>query len=160
MSTTWLHLYVPDKATHVFTGPIPPLAFDAAHLAKRSEWLEKSPKPRVLVVDDERIIADTVTAILNRSGFDAVARYGGEDAIAFIHQECPDIVLSDVMMPETNGVQVAAATKKHCPNTRIVLISGNAATPHLIEHAMPEGSPFELLPKPIHPINLLKILRG
>lgn len=160
MSTPWLHLYVPEKSTYVFTGPVPPFSFDAGSLSRRSEWLEKSPRPRVLVVDDERIIADTVTAILNRSGFDAVARYGGQEAIAFIHQECPDILLSDVMMPETNGVQVAKATQEHCPNTRIVLISGNAATPNLIENAMPEGSPFELLPKPIHPLNLLKVLRG
>ncbi len=115
---------------------------------------------RVLVVDDERLIADSLAAILNRSGFDATPRYGGEDAIAFIQDECPDIVLSDVMMPHTNGVQVANASRTKCPGTRIVLISGNAATPNLLEHALPDGAPFELLAKPIHPSHLLHILKG
>jgi CheY-like chemotaxis protein len=114
----------------------------------------------VLVVDDERVIADSITAILNRSGFDAIAKYGGGEAIGFLQQECPDIVLSDVVMPDQNGLQVADAARANCPGTRIVLISGNASTPNLLQHALPDGPKFELLAKPIHPLDLLRILRG
>jgi CheY-like chemotaxis protein len=120
----------------------------------------KGSKPRVLVVDDEHVIADSLAAILNHSGFDAIAKYGGLDAIEFLQQECPDIVLSDVVMPDRNGLEVADAVRANCPGTRIVLISGNAATPNLLEHALPDGPPFELLAKPIHPTQLLRILRG
>jgi CheY-like chemotaxis protein len=89
-----------------------------------------------------------------------VAHYDGASAIEFIHRECPDILLSDVVMPQINGVQVANQVRRHCPATRIVLISGNAATPNLLEHAGQDGSPFEVLPKPIHPAHLVEILRG
>jgi CheY-like chemotaxis protein len=164
MPSLWLHLYVPgylpESPSIVFSSFVPPFSDDEFESEKRSPHLRRSPRPRVLVVDDERIIADTVAAILNRSGFDAVACYGGAEAIRFVHENCPDIVLSDVVMPGTNGVQVATATRSHCPRTRILLISGNAATPNLLELSLPEGSSFELLAKPIHPLNLLKILRG
>ena len=158
--SVWLHLYVPGNPSYVFSSSVPPFSKDIFGAGRRSAWPERSLRPRVLVVDDERIIADSVAAILNRSGFDAIARYGGDEAIEVINETCPDILLSDVMMPDTNGVQVAKATRMHCPHTRIVLISGNAATPNLLEHTMPEGPPFELLAKPIHPVNLIKILRG
>ena len=43
------------------------------------------------------------------------------------------------MMPDRNGLHVADAARSNCPGTRIVLISGNAATPNLLEHALPDG---------------------
>ena len=159
MGSTWLHLYVPGNPGYVFSSPVPPRP-DARLLPADLQPVRKGTKPRVLVVDDERVIADSLTAILNQSGFDAIARYGGLDAIEFLQQECPDIVLSDVVMPDLNGLDVADAARANCPGTRIVLISGNAATPNLLEHALPDGPPFELLAKPIHPTHLLRILRG
>lgn len=156
----WVHLYVPGTPSFVFSSSFPPHS-DGFFAGLDGDLKEREKlRPRVLVVDDERLIADSITAILNRSGFDATARYGGAEAIEFIKGECPDIVLSDVMMPETNGVQLARAVRAACPRTRIVLISGNAATPNLLEHALPDGSPFELLAKPIHPTQLLSILRS
>jgi len=159
MASTWLHLYVPGNPGYVFSTPVPPrpeMPFPPADLQPKA----RQTKPRVLVVDDERVIADSLAAILNCSGFDAIAKYGGIDAIEFLQQECPDIVLSDVVMPDLNGLDVADAVRTSCPGTRIVLISGNAATPNLLEHALPDGPPFELLAKPIHPTHLLRILRG
>lgn len=160
MMSTWIHIYIPGKPGHVFSSSIPKnekISLPDSFAHPKTGELQK---PRVLVVDDERIIADSIAAILNRSGFDAIAHYGGESAIAFIQNECPDIMLSDVMMPGTNGIQLAKAVSAHCPNTRIVLISGNAATPNLLDHAFGDGSPFELLSKPIHPTQLIHILKG
>ncbi|HEY1984964.1 MAG TPA: response regulator [Terracidiphilus sp.] len=160
MSSTWLHLYVPGNPNHVFSSSVPPRSEERLAGGSGGGTADDGSKPRVLVVDDERIIADTVAAILNRSGFDAVARYGGKEAIDFLHSECPDIVLSDVLMPERNGIHVAQEARSRCTGTRIVLISGNASTPNLLEHALPDGPSFELLAKPIHPTHLLRILRG
>lgn len=156
----WVHFYVPGHPNTVFSSsfPAPDNGFPRGFAEDLAE--EKRLLPRVLVVDDERVIADSIAAILNRSGFDAIARYHGDDAIEYIRGECPDIVLSDVMMPETNGVELAHAVRSACPRTRIVLISGNAATPNLLEHAFTGGPTFELLSKPIHPLQLLEILRG
>ena len=158
--STWIHLYVPGTPGYVLSSSLPFDPGGAATADKSAGKPAGDPRPKVLVVDDERIIADSVAAILNRSGFDAVARYDGMSALEYLKQECPDILLSDVVMPELNGVQVAKAANSKCPGTRIVLISGNAATPNLLEHASPGGHPYELLAKPIHPTQLIQILKG
>jgi CheY-like chemotaxis protein len=160
MNSTWLHLYLPENPGYVFSSSLPPDSQFPPPGDHPPARMVEARKPRVLVVDDEKIIADTITAILNRSGFDATAKYGGVDAIDFLHKECPDIVLSDVVMPGHDGLAVAEISRNKCPGTRIVLISGNASTPNLLQHALPEGPAFELLAKPIHPTHLLSILRG
>ena len=159
MTSTWIHLNLPGRPGYVLSGAVPPRPGRGAN-RKMSVKSDDAVRPKVLVLDDEHIIADSLALILNRSGFDAVAHYDGASAIEFIHRECPDILLSDVVMPQINGVQVANQVRMHCPRTRIVLISGNAATPNLLEQTGQGGSPFEVLPKPIHPAHLVEILRG
>lgn len=115
---------------------------------------------KVLVVDDETLIADSVAEILNRSGYDATALYSGADAICRVEKECPDIVITDVIMPDLDGVQLAIAIRACCPEARIVLFSGNAATSSLLDRATTKGFLFELLTKPVHPTQLLKVLKA
>lgn len=119
----------------------------------------KSPFPRVLVVDDETLIADTIVQILNRSGFIAEAAYGGKAAIEAARRITPEIVLSDVLMPHLDGVETAIAIQKLLPETRIVLFSGQAATVEILARARARGFQFELLAKPLHPSLLLEHLR-
>ena len=120
---------------------------------------KQGPAPRVLVVDDEKVIADTIVQILNRDGFIAEAAYGGEEAIERARRHCPDLVLSDVLMPQIDGVEAAIAIRNNCPDTRIILFSGQAATVEILSRARERGHTFELLPKPIHPTQLIKHLR-
>ncbi|HEV2579022.1 MAG TPA: response regulator [Acidobacteriaceae bacterium] len=117
------------------------------------------PAPRILVVDDEKVIADTIVQILNRNGFIAEPAYGGQEAIDRAKRHCPDLVLSDVLMPKVDGVEAAIEIRKHCPETRIVLFSGQSATVEILARARERGHSFELLPKPIHPTELIKHLR-
>jgi CheY-like chemotaxis protein len=119
----------------------------------------QSPAPRILVVDDEKVIADTIVQILNRNGFIAEAAYSGEEAIEKAKRSCPELVLSDVLMPRVDGVEAAITIRKHCPDTRIILFSGQAATVEILARARERGHTFELLPKPIHPTQLIKHLR-
>ena len=119
----------------------------------------RTPAPRVLVVDDEKVIADTIVQILNRNGFIAEAAYGGEEAIEKAGRHCPEVVLSDVLMPQIDGVEAAIAIRQHCPDTRIILFSGQSATVEILARARERGHTFELLPKPIHPTELIKHLR-
>ena len=119
----------------------------------------QSPAPRILVVDDEKVIADTIVQILNRNGFIAEAAYGGQEAIDLAKLHCPDLVLSDVLMPKVDGVEAAIAIRKLCPDTRIILFSGQAATVEILQRAKERGHTFELLAKPIHPTELIKHLR-
>jgi CheY-like chemotaxis protein len=135
------------------SAPLPP------HLDSVDE-VGKQVRPRVLVVDDEAIIADTLALILNRNGFEAVACYGGHQAVEAARKTAFETVLSDVAMPHFDGVEAAIAIRELCPTARIVLFSGQSATVEILERARERGHDFELLPKPIHPADLLKHLRA
>ncbi len=113
----------------------------------------------VLVVDDERVIADTMTEILRRSGFNAICAYDGVSALELALQVGPDFVLTDVVMPRMNGVQLAIAIRKALPATEILLLSGQAGITEIVEGGREEGYLFELIAKPIHPEKLLQRLR-
>ena len=129
-----------------------------AHLADGDGTLNGH-SPRILVVDDEALIADTIVQILNRSGFIAEAAYGGKEAIDAARRITPELVLSDVLMPHIDGVEAAIAIQKFLPETRIVLFSGQAATVEILARARERGYHFELLAKPLHPTQLIKHLR-
>jgi len=118
------------------------------------------PSPRILVVDDEVLIADTIVQILNRNGFIAQAAYSGEQAIEIARRTCPELVLSDVLMPQVDGVEAAIQIRQLCPDARIVLFSGQAATIEILSRARARGYNFELLAKPIHPTQLIQHLRS
>ena len=115
---------------------------------------------RVLVVDDEHLITDTICAILNENGFDAIGTYSGSAAISAARQLRPDIVLSDVLMPRMSGVELGIQLRSEFPDIKIFLFSGQAATTAMIHRAEAEGHYFELFPKPIHPDELITRLRG
>lgn len=116
-------------------------------------------RPRVLVVDDERLIASTVAAILNANGFEAVEAYSADEALAKVRSFQPDILLSDVLMPRMSGVELGIEVQREFPDARIVLFSGQAATSELMHKARLDGYDFELFPKPIHPDDLIARLR-
>ena len=132
--------------------------FPAAPHADR-ERAPETALTRILVVDDEPLIADTIVQILNRSGFIAEAAYGGREAIEAARRINPELVLSDVLMPHIDGVEAAIAIQKVLPETRIVLFSGQAATVEILARARERGYHFELLAKPLHPTQLIKHLR-
>ena len=116
-------------------------------------------RPIVLIVDDEHLIADTLAEILSDKGFEASAVYNPRHAIEQIRQLCPDIVITDVLMPGMNGIELAKLVRNTCPDTRILLVSGQAGTAELVERAKREGYSFEMLAKPIGPEALLQRLR-
>ena len=116
-------------------------------------------KPRVLVVDDERVIADTLSTILNQNGFDASAVYSGISAVDRAREMRPELVISDVIMQDMNGIEAAIRIREILPGCKILLFSGQAATADLLERARAQGHEFEILAKPVHPQDLLAKLK-
>ena len=114
-----------------------------------------SSRPKVLVVDDERIIADTLTAILRKNGFAAVAAYQGLDALEIALSIRPDLLLTDVSMPGMNGIELAIAVTQQVPSCRVLLFSGHASTADMLARARESGHDFAVLAKPLHPTELL-----
>lgn len=110
---------------------------------------------RVLVIDDERHVADTLVMILKMSGWEAAAAYDGKAALQSIDSFRPRIVISDVIMPDMNGIEVCKVIQSKYPACHIFLSSGQAATNDLIAEAQRKGFDWELLAKPVEPHELL-----
>ena len=117
-------------------------------------------KSKVLVVDDERVIADTLAMILNQSGFEAQSVYSGERALELAQEWQPEMLISDVIMADLNGIDAAIRIRELLPQIKVLLFSGQAATADLLEKAHMRGYDFEILAKPVHPQDLLTRLRS
>jgi DNA-binding NtrC family response regulator len=109
----------------------------------------------VFVVDDEAAIALTLAAILKINGYDARSFVNPLEALEAITTVQPDLLITDVMMPQLSGIDLAVRVKEECPACKVLLFSGQAQTADLLEAAREQGHDFELLSKPIHPDDLL-----
>jgi DNA-binding NtrC family response regulator len=111
------------------------------------------------IVDDEKVIASTLELILARQGFDARFFVDPLDALNAAQFISPDLLLTDVVMPQMNGIELAIKIKQRCPNCRILLSSGQqlVANELLVEAGL-HGHHFEILPKPVHPKVLLETI--
>lgn len=115
--------------------------------------------PDILVVDDERIIADTLAQILRLNGCNARALYTAAGALMALDHP-PDLLILDVALdPDSiNGIDVAIYYERECPDCRVLLISGHAASSDLLANARAGGHDFRMLQKPVHPDDLLRIV--
>ena len=113
---------------------------------------------KIIVVDDESVIADTLVDILRGEGCQAIAVSDGDAAVLWARIILPDVIISDVMMPGMTGIEAAIVIKEFLPSCRIILFSGQAGTVDLLEKARNKGHEFELLIKPISPNVLLATL--
>ena len=117
-------------------------------------------KVRIIVIDDESLIAETVVEILNEEGFEAISVSSGVSAIELAKTVRPAIVLSDVIMPGLNGIETGIKIREMVPNCKIILFSGQAATVDLLEKARERGYRFDVLAKPIKPEHLIGVIRS
>jgi DNA-binding NtrC family response regulator len=111
---------------------------------------------RILIVDDERAIADTLTLIFTMQHYDARAVYSAEGAIETLAEWRPDLAILDVILPEMNGIDLAIVIKANYPACHVLLFSGHANTAILLEEAGRKGHQFEVLAKPVHPTVMLE----
>lgn len=116
-------------------------------------------KPKVLVADDEQVIANTLAMILIASNYDARAVYSGERAVEMARTFQPDVLISDVIMPGISGIEAAVEVLAMLPSCKILLFSGQAATADLLKKARAREYEFEVLSKPVHPKDLLARLQ-
>jgi len=117
-------------------------------------------RTRVLIADDERIIASTLRDILQGEGFEVRTVHSGAKAIEAAQLWHPQIFLSDVLLPDLSGVEAAICIRALLPWCRIVLLTARAASMDLVDEARLRGHDFQLLLKPIHPTELLTCLDG
>jgi DNA-binding response OmpR family regulator len=111
---------------------------------------------KVLIADDEILIADTLGLILRQGGYDCQVAYSGRAAVSKSLDFKPALLISDVIMPDMNGVEVAIRVREVLPTCEVLLLTGQAAAVDLMQRARAEGHDFDILNKPIHPDELLR----
>jgi CheY-like chemotaxis protein len=109
---------------------------------------------RVLIVDDEPVIADTLVIIFVKAGYHARSAYSAEEALEVIPLWRPDLAIIDVILPNMNGIDLALKIKAEAPECRLSLFSGASHTADLIA-AAPYS--FEVHAKPVHPREMLAL---
>jgi CheY-like chemotaxis protein len=113
---------------------------------------------RILVVEDEAVVLHTLQLILKQQGYEVKGARDGCEAFEIASDFEPDILLCDINLPDTDGIQVALGMKRLAPNIRVVLLSGEISSTALLEEAEREGYQFEVLAKPTEPKQLLQVL--
>ena len=117
-------------------------------------------KHKVLVIDDEVNVSDTLALIFTKEGYEARVAYSAEEAIEVISQWRPDLAIVDVMLPEMNGIDFALVLKANYPDCRLLLFSGEQGTADLLTQAAIDGNIFEILAKPVPPAYMLEAAAG
>ncbi len=111
---------------------------------------------RILIVDDESAIADTLQMIFKMQHYDARVAYSAEHAAELIAEWQPELAILDVILPEMNGIDLAIVIKANHPKCHVLLFSGHTNTAMLLEEAVRKGHTFEVLAKPVMPDLMLE----
>jgi DNA-binding NtrC family response regulator len=113
---------------------------------------------RVLVVDDDVRVADSLVKILITTGHEAVAAYSAEAAMKIAEKLNPEAVITDVVMGPVSGIELTNHIREHYPGCRVLLFSGYASTRAFTEAFLTRGSSVKFLPKPVNPNLILEFL--
>jgi len=151
------------QMSHVLDQPIlelnsnDPPSIESETLAERPPENGKSfsKGARILVVDDNHTIADPLAFVLWFEGFTAKAAHSGMEAIAAAQEFKPELLISDVMMPDMLGTEAAVRVSLMLPSCKVILFSGDATGKELVRPVRQQGFEFQFLEKPLHPQKLI-----
>ncbi len=113
-------------------------------------------KQRVLVVDDDRLVADTLNLIFQANGYDSEAAYSAEEGLERARAFSPGLLLTDVTMPNESGLQLAEKVHREMPDCKLLLLTAYASNMDKVAlEAERNNRPLKLLNKPCRPELLL-----
>jgi DNA-binding NtrC family response regulator len=116
--------------------------------------------PRIFVVDDEISIAKMMSVILQMNLFDAVPFSDPKAALDAARVNPPDYLISDIAMQGMTGIELAVLLQRGIPRCKILLFSGQVGAAEMIQDARQEGHSFAFLQKPIHPSELVRVIKN
>ena len=112
---------------------------------------------KILLVDDETGILDTLSILFRGEGYDVVSARSGREALEALPEQTPDIVLTDIRMPGTSGLEVLAKAHEVDPEIAVILMTAQASLQSAVR-AVNEGA-YYYLQKPFANDELLAICR-
>ena len=110
----------------------------------------------IFVVDDESVIAQTVGLILRNAGYQARSFSEPGAALNAAAGERPDLLVTDMVMPGMNGVELALRMQELRPSCKVLVISGQLLTLPATAKDSRGDRDFDFLCKPVHPLKLLE----
>ena len=113
---------------------------------------------KILVVDDEQSLREVLSIMLNRTGYAVTSVAGGEEAVELLSREIFDLVITDLRMPDVDGMEVLKAAKSASPETVVLVITAFATADSAVE-AMKQGA-FDYLTKPFQVDEVQLIIRN
>jgi two-component system response regulator HydG len=114
-------------------------------------------QPSLLVIDDETGILDTLRILLKNEGFDVTTAQGGKAGLEQLKAAAPDIVLTDVRMPQVTGIDILQAVREQDPETPVILMTAQASLQTAIQ-AVNQGA-FYYIQKPFSNDDMVAICR-
>lgn len=111
---------------------------------------------KILIVDDERDLVDAYVRLLKRAGYRCVGAFDTAEALKMIDAESPDIVITDLSLPDSSGVDIVSRVRTKLPLAPIIVLSGHN-TPGLYEAAQEAGASRSLL-KPVSIAELRRVI--
>jgi DNA-binding NtrC family response regulator len=111
---------------------------------------------RILIIEDEKVVADTLAQILAASGYETRVAYSAEHATEIVSHWTPQLAIVDVILPKMDGIELALLLRGNVPGCRVLLFSGQPSVEAMIQKARSEGHEFEILAKPVHPAVMLE----
>jgi CheY-like chemotaxis protein len=111
---------------------------------------------RILVIDDDDLVRDTLIRILSRAGYEAIAAKDGREGVARFRESPPDLILTDVIMPDQDGIETIVELRQLAPAIPIIAISGGgrARAMQFLDAAHKLGAD-KVLSKPIKQADLV-----
>lgn len=132
------------------TDTQPTIYFFTISITPQHYWEERvAMLPKILIVDDEKLISDLVSQALHLEGFQEVERaFNGEEGLEKYKSFLPDLVIMDIEMPIMDGYESSFRIKSFDPNARILVLTGNPGD-YRACRTLSEGIALTLLQKPI-----------
>ncbi len=115
---------------------------------------------KILVVDDDDLVRNMICSFLSKSGYTVFEATNGNSGVAMAQEKSPDLVLTDMLMPDKEGIETIMEIKAINPDIKVIAMSGGGKTKNMafLDMAKQIGAEH-IMSKPFKPTALLEIIK-
>ena len=115
---------------------------------------------KILLIDDDRVVRETLTRILEAGGYEVVSAADGRSGMLVFRDQRPDLVVTDIVMPGQEGIETIRLMRAERPGARLIAMSGDVPdeTFNILTIAQQLGADAAIR-KPVNPRELLALVR-